>query len=111
MTSSAPGQSIRLLRLRPVVASTVGTTDEWYDFFLSGTAAALVFPGVFFPSQTHAVGILLSFGTQAVGFAARPIGAIIFGHFGDRVGRKATLIATLMLMGIATALMSVVPTY
>jgi len=66
---------------------------------------------VFFPSQTHAVGILLSFGTQAVGFAARPIGAIIFGHFGDRVGRKATLIATLMLMGIATALMSVVPSY
>ncbi|HEY5356592.1 MAG TPA: MFS transporter [Streptosporangiaceae bacterium] len=111
MTSSAPGQSIRLLRLRAVVASTVGTTVEWYDFFLYGTAAALVFPGVFFPSQTHAVGILLSFGTQAVGFAARPIGAIIFGHFGDRVGRKATLIATLMLMGIATALMSVVPSY
>jgi MFS family permease len=66
---------------------------------------------VFFPSHTHAIGILLSFGTQAVGFAARPIGAIIFGHFGDRVGRKATLIATLMLMGIATALMSVVPSY
>jgi len=111
MTSPAPGQSIRLLRLRAVVASTVGTTVEWYDFFLYGTAAALVFPGVFFPSHTHATGILLSFGTQAVGFAARPIGAIIFGHFGDRVGRKATLIATLMLMGIATALMSVVPTY
>ena len=111
MTSPAPSQSIRLLRLRAVVASTVGTTVEWYDFFLYGTAAALVFPGVFFPSQTHAVGILLSFGTQAVGFAARPIGAIIFGHFGDRVGRKATLIATLMLMGIATALMSVVPSY
>jgi MFS family permease len=111
MTSPAPGQSIRLLRLRAVVASTVGTTVEWYDFFLYGTAAALVFPDVFFPSHTHATGILLSFGTQAVGFAARPIGAIIFGHFGDRVGRKATLIATLMLMGIATALMSVVPTY
>jgi len=111
MTSSAPGQSIRLLRLRAVVASTVGTTVEWYDFFLYGTAAALVFPDVFFPSHTHATGILLSFGTQAVGFAARPIGAIIFGHFGDRVGRKATLIATLMLMGIATALMSVVPSY
>jgi MFS family permease len=111
MTSPAPGQSIRLLRLRAVVASTVGTTVEWYDFFLYGTAAALVFPGVFFPSHTHATGILLSFGTQAVGFAARPIGAIIFGHFGDRVGRKATLIATLMLMGIATALMSVVPSY
>jgi len=111
MTSPAPSQSIRSLRLRAVVASTVGTTVEWYDFFLYGTAAALVFPDVFFPSHTHATGILLSFGTQAVGFAARPIGAIIFGHFGDRVGRKATLIATLMLMGIATALMSVVPTY
>ena len=111
MTSPAPSQSIRTLRLRAVVASTVGTTVEWYDFFLYGTAAALVFPAVFFPSHTHATGILLSFGTQAVGFAARPIGAIIFGHFGDRVGRKATLIATLMLMGIATALMSVVPSY
>ena len=66
---------------------------------------------MFFPSHAHAVGILLSFGTQAVGFAARPIGAIIFGHFGDRVGRKATLVATLMLMGLATALMSVVPSY
>ena len=111
MTSSAPGQSTRSLRFRAVVASTVGTTVEWYDFFLYGTAAALVFPGVFFPSHAHAVGILLSFGTQAVGFAARPIGAIIFGHFGDRVGRKSTLVATLMLMGIATALMSVVPSY
>jgi MFS family permease len=111
MTSPAPGQSIRLLRLRAVVASTVGTTVEWYDFFLYGTAAALVFPDVFFPSHTHGTGILLSFGTQSVGFAARPIGAIIFGHFGDRMGRKATLIATLMLMGIATALMSVVPSY
>jgi MFS family permease len=111
MTSPAPGQSIRLLRIRAVVASTIGTTVEWYDFFLYGTAAALVFPDVFFPSHSHAIGILLSFGTQAVGFAARPIGAIIFGHFGDRVGRKATLIATLMLMGIATALMSVVPSY
>jgi MFS family permease len=111
MTSSAPGQSTRTLRFRAVVASTVGTTVEWYDFFLYGTAAALVFPGVFFPSHAHAVGILLSFGTQAVGFAARPVGAIIFGHFGDRVGRKATLVATLMLMGLATALMSVVPSY
>ena len=111
MTSPAPSQSIRSLRLRAVVASTVGTTVEWYDFFLYGTAAALVFPDVFFPSHTHGTGILLSFGTQSVGFAARPIGAIIFGHFGDRMGRKATLIATLMLMGIATALMSVVPSY
>src|SRR6266702_4219284 len=111
MIAPAASQSIRPVRLRAVVASTVGTTVEWYDFFLYGTAAAPVFPDVFFPSSTLGVGVLLPFGTQAVGFGARPVGAIIFGHFGDRVGRKATLIATLMLMGIATALMSVVPSY
>jgi MFS family permease len=108
---AAPSQSIRSHRMRAVTASTVGTSIEWYDFFLYGTASALVFPDVFFPSSSHGVGVLLSFATQAVGFAARPVGAIIFGHFGDRAGRKATLIATLLLMGIATALMSVVPSY
>ena len=111
MTSPAPSQSIRSNRLRAVAASTVGTSIEWYDFFLYGTASALVFPQVFFPSSTHVNGVLLSFSTYAVGFAARPVGAIIFGHYGDRIGRKATLIATLLLMGIATALMAVVPTY
>ena len=111
MTSIAIGHSIRHNRLRAVAASTVGTTIEWYDFFLYGTAAALVFPQVFFPSASHGVGVLLSFGTYTVGFAARPVGAIIFGHFGDRAGRKATLIVTLLLMGIATALMSVLPSY
>jgi MFS family permease len=111
MTSSVTGHLIRNNRLRAVAASTVGTTIEWYDFFLYGTAAALVFPQVFFPSASHGVGVLLSFGTYTVGFAARPVGAIIFGRFGDRVGRKATLIATLLLMGIATALMSVRPSY
>jgi MFS family permease len=111
MTSLAPSQPVRSHRLRAVAASTVGTTIEWYDFFLYGTAAALVFPKVFFPTSTPGVGVLLSFGTYTVGFAARPVGAVIFGHFGDRAGRKATLIATLMLMGIATALMSVVPSY
>ncbi len=73
---------------------------EWYDFFLYGTAAALVFPDMFFPSIEPFVGVLASFTTQFVGFAARPIGAAIFGHFGDRIGRKATLITTLLLMGI-----------
>ncbi|HEY5989939.1 MAG TPA: MFS transporter [Streptosporangiaceae bacterium] len=111
MTSPSPSQSIRSHRLRAVAASTVGTSIEWYDFFLYGTASALVFPDVFFPSSSHGIGVLLSFSTQAVGFAARPVGAVIFGHFGDRVGRKATLIATLLLMGVATALMSVVPSY
>jgi metabolite-proton symporter len=111
MTSIAPGRLARGQRRRAVIASTVGTTIEWYDFFLYGTAAALVFPDVFFPTTSHSAGVLLSFGTYTVGFASRPIGAVIFGHFGDRAGRKATLVATLLLMGIATALMSVLPGY
>ena len=86
--------AVRTQRLRAIVASTVGTTIEWYDFFLYGTAAALVFPKVFFPGDSAYAGILLSFGTQFVGFAARPIGAAIFGHWGDRLGRKSALIAT-----------------
>jgi MFS family permease len=98
-------------RRRAVFASTVGTTIEWYDFFLYGTAAALVFPALFFPNETPFTGILLSFGVQFVGFASRPIGAAIFGHFGDRVGRKGTLITTLLLMGIATMLIGLLPTY
>jgi metabolite-proton symporter len=96
---------------RALVASTVGTSIEWYDFFLYGTAAALVFPKLFFPDASHFAGVLASFATYAVGFAARPVGAAIFGHWGDRIGRKATLIATLMLMGIASALIGVMPTY
>jgi MFS family permease len=98
-------------RRRAVVASTVGTTVEWYDFFLYNTASALVFPALFFPKQAAFTGILLSFGTQFVGFAARPVGAAIFGHYGDRIGRKATLIATLLLMGISTTLIGLLPTY
>jgi metabolite-proton symporter len=98
-------------RRRAVFASTVGTTIEWYDFFLYGTAAALVFPALFFPNQKAFTGILLSFGVQFVGFASRPIGAAIFGHFGDRVGRKRTLVITLLLMGLATILIGVLPTY
>jgi MFS family permease len=93
------------------VASTVGTTIEWYDFFLYGTAAALIFPKVFFPESSQLAGTLLSFSTQFVGFAARPIGAAIFGHYGDRLGRKGALITTLSLMGAATALMGVLPGY
>ena len=98
-------------RRRAVIASTVGTTIEWYDFFLYNTASALVFPALFFPHQAAYTGILLSFGTQFVGFAARPVGAAIFGHFGDRIGRKAMLVTTLMLMGISTFLIGVLPTY
>ena len=96
---------------RAVVASTIGTSIEWYDFFLYGTAAALVFPKLFFPHSSPYAGTLASFATFFVGFLARPLGAWVFGHFGDRIGRKATLIITLLLMGIATFLIGVMPTY
>jgi MFS family permease len=91
------------------VASVIGTSIEWYDFFLYGTAAAIVFPAVFFPASSSYAGTLESFGTYAVGFAARPVGAAIFGHWGDRLGRKATLIITLLMMGLASALVGVLP--
>ena len=94
-----------------MLASTIGTSIEWYDFFLYGTAAALVFPKLFFPSSEPFVGVLASFATQFVGFAARPVGAAIFGHFGDRIGRKATLVTTLLLMGVATFLIGCLPGY
>jgi metabolite-proton symporter len=109
MSTETSSALFRSQRRRAVVASTVGTSIEWYDFFLYGTAAALVFPHVFFPGETPYAGVIASFGTQFVGFAARPIGAAIFGHYGDRIGRKATLIATLMIMGIGTALIGVLP--
>ena len=91
-------------------ASLVGTTIEWYDFFLYATAASLVFNKAFFPDQTTFVGTLLSFATFAVGFLVRPIGGFVFGHVGDRIGRKKTLAFTMFLMGGATALMGVLPT-
>ncbi|HET7387264.1 MAG TPA: MFS transporter [Nocardioidaceae bacterium] len=90
-------------------ASTVGTTIEWYDYFLYGTAAALVFPQVFFPHASSYIGTLDSFATYFVGFLARPVGAAIFGHWGDRIGRKAMLIVTLLLMGISTTLIGLLP--
>ena len=96
---------------RAVVASTVGTTIEWYDFFIYGTVTGLVFPKLYFPESDPLVGTLQAFGIYAVGFVARPVGAAIFGHYGDRIGRKAALIATLLLMGIATFLVAFVPTY
>jgi metabolite-proton symporter len=93
------------------IASFIGTTIEWYDFFLYGTASALVFNRLFFPELDPLSGTLASFGTFAVGFVARPIGGIVCGHFGDRIGRKSMLIFTLLLMGVATALIGVLPTY
>src|ERR1700712_3460717 len=94
---------------KAALASIVGTTIEWYDYFLYGTAAALVFPKVFFPESSDYAGQLESFATLFVGFAARPIGAAIFGHWGDRIGRKTTLIITLLLMGVASTLIGVLP--
>jgi MFS family permease len=96
---------------RAVIASTVGTTIEWYDFFLYSIVTGLVFAKLYFPQSDPMIGTLQAFGIYAVGFIARPIGAAIFGHYGDRIGRKSTLIATLMLMGIATFLVAFVPTY
>jgi len=96
---------------RAVIASTIGTTIEWYDFFLYSTVTGLVFARLFFPHSDPWVGTLEAFAVYAVGFVARPIGAAIFGHFGDRIGRKSTLIATLLLMGLATFAVALVPTY
>jgi metabolite-proton symporter len=97
--------------VRAVIASAVGTSIEWYDFFLYGFAAALVFGKLFFPKSDPLTGQLLAFATYFGGFAARPVGAAIFGHYGDRIGRKATLIVTLLLMGLATFAIGLVPTY
>lgn len=93
------------------IASFVGTTIEWYDFFLYGTASALVFGRLFFPNYDPLTGTLASFGTYAVGFAARPIGGIVCGHFGDKIGRKSMLVLTLSIMGVATFLIGCLPTY
>jgi metabolite-proton symporter len=103
-------QHRRQLR-RAVMAGTVGTAIEWYDFFLYSTVTGLVFAQLYFPKADPFVGTLEAFGVYAVGFVARPIGAAIFGHYGDRLGRKAALIATLLLMGIATFLVALVPGY
>jgi MFS family permease len=96
---------------KAVIASTVGTAIEWYDFFLYGTAAGLIFGKLYFPNEAPLAGTLAAFGTYFVGFVGRPIGAAIFGHYGDRIGRKATLIATLLCMGLATFAIAFVPTY
>ncbi|MGX1776851.1 MFS transporter [Nocardia brasiliensis] len=104
-TMTTTGTSMR----RVAVASCIGTTIEFYDFFIYGTAAALVFPKVFFPALGSTAGAVASFATFAVAFIARPVGAMIFGHFGDRIGRKKTLVSTLLLMGISTLLIGLLP--
>src|SRR5215470_13814688 len=97
--------------LRAVIASTIGTSIEWYDFFLYSTVTGLVFAKEFFPKSDPFVGTLQAFLIYAVGFVARPVGAAVFGHYGDRLGRKAALVSTLFLMGAATVLVGFVPNY
>src|SRR5437764_8883706 len=104
---TAQASSVR----RVIFASLVGTSLEWYDFFIYGTAAALVFNKLFFPSFEPLVGTLLAFTTYAVGFVARPLGGVVFGHYGDKLGRKNVLVITLLIMGIGTFLIGVLPTY
>jgi metabolite-proton symporter len=116
MTSNADGSALtpsehQVQLRRAVIASTIGTAIEWYDFFLYSTVTGLVFAKLFFPDSDPWVGTLQAFAIYAVGFIARPVGAAIFGHYGDRIGRKSTLIATLMLMGLATFAVALVPTY
>jgi metabolite-proton symporter len=106
-----PRAKERATLTRVIVSSLIGTTIEWYDFFLYGSAAALVFNKLFFPSFDPLVGTLLAFATYAVGFAARPLGGIVFGHFGDRIGRKRLLMWSLVMMGLATVLIGLLPGY
>ncbi len=97
---------------RVAMTSLAGTSIEWYDFFLYGTAAAVIFPKAFFPQDLPPMVLLIiSFSTFAVGFIARPLGGVVFGHFGDQVGRKRTLVIALMMMGVATTLIGLLPTY
>jgi len=110
-TTTGPGASTRTTLRKVAGASVIGSTLEWYDFFLYATAAALVLGPVFFPTEDPVVSTLLSFATFGVGFAARPIGSIIVGSIGDRIGRKPALIATLILMGVSTALIGLLPGY
>jgi MFS family permease len=97
--------------VKVATASLIGTAIEWYDFFLYGTAAALIFNKLFFPTFDPMVGTLLAFATYAVGFVARPLGGLVFGHFGDTIGRKTMLYLTLLIMGVATAVIGFLPTY
>jgi MFS family permease len=110
MAMTEPQGRTRSVR-QVVAASFIGTTIEWYDFFLYGTAAALVFNKLFFPEAEPSSGTLLALATYGVGFAARPLGGIIFGHFGDRIGRKAMLVLSLLIMGVATFLIGAMPTH
>jgi metabolite-proton symporter len=109
--ATAPKMLTPAAMRRVVAASLIGTTIEWYDFFLYGAAAALVFNKLFFPKSDPLTGTMLAFATYALGFAARPIGGVVFGHFGDRIGRKTLLIVSLLMMGVSTFAIGLLPTY
>src|SRR6478735_5303429 len=107
--SNHPNKAKELRRV--VMASVIGATIEWYDFFLYGVVAGIVFNKLYFPGSDPLVSTMLAYGTFAVGFLSRPLGGVIFGHFGDKLGRKSMLVMTLMIMGVATVLIGLVPTY
>jgi MFS family permease len=114
MSNASTSQSDEVTRQQMslvVAASTIGTAIEWYDFFLYGTMATLVFPALFFPESDQFVGTLLALLTFLVGFIARPFGGAVFGHLGDRIGRKSTLVATLLMMGLSTFIIGFLPGY
>ena len=105
---STPNQATAM---RVALASVIGTTVEWYDFFLYGVVAGVVLNRLYFPTGDPLISTLLAYGTFLVGFVTRPLGGVIFGHFGDRIGRKSMLVITLVIMGVATAAIGFVPTY
>lgn len=109
LTTRSPEQQRNIRTV--IVSSLIGTTVEWYDFFLYSTAAGLVFDKLFFPSQNQYIGTMLAFVTFFVGFLARPLGGVLFGHIGDRIGRKQTLVTTMLVMGVSTAAMGALPTF
>ena len=109
--SDTTGQDQQQNMRRVALTSLAGTSIEWYDFFLYATAAAVIFPIAFFPQEDPTTALLISFSSLAVGFLARPLGGIVFGHFGDRIGRKRTLVVALMMMGVTTTLIGFLPTY
>lgn len=110
-TGAIDQQHLKANMRKVALTALAGSSIEWYDFFLYATAAALVFPAAFFPGSSPTIGLILSFGTFAFGFIARPVGGILFGHFGDRIGRKCTLVIALVLMGVASTLIGLLPTY
>ena len=111
MTSTTEGASRRREVNRVAASAFAGTAMEWYDYILYGTASAIVFTKLFFPADDIAVATLLSFATFAAGFIARPLGALVFGHIGDRIGRRSAVVGSILLMGFATGLIGVLPVY